>query len=428
MQRYTKSTSSIPDGAERSVGHERKAAAAGSFKYKAATSLLKLIPVLFLGIFIGEMNPIPRPGLDSSSSSSILSPWDDTIKSKSETTTSAIAQTAASSIKGKEMTWPNWPAVAHEELWHPLVFKGDSFVHRARDIVLTPDPKSGKTLLDEFIKVYAERPDKVNMCGIRINHALALFVTVRQLKPTLVVESGVNAGVSTYFIRAAMPDAKIYALDPEDEPICEQGKRWIDPSGKTTYFTGKSFIDIADHNWREMIAKGDMIPESTLVFLDDHLHAIRRIPALIKAGIRHVMIEDNYKMREGATPKDKKGTPKQAFSNRMRKLDAEWLFNNLVSYSEFPPLVPPIMAKESPEPRKGAGGFMVAGDSNLDIVAPILRPDLDPNDMKIFEGIAATLKFDQKMIDRNSYMQFMNYNQICYLDLLPMPKHLAETL
>jgi hypothetical protein len=125
------------------------------------------------------------------------------------------------------MTWPNWPAVAHEELWHPLVFKGDSFVHRAREIVLTPDPKSGKTLLDEFIKVYAKRPDKVNMCSIRINHALALFVTVRQIKPTLVVESGVNTGVSTYFIRAAMPDAKIYALDPEDEPICQQGKRWI---------------------------------------------------------------------------------------------------------------------------------------------------------------------------------------------------------
>ena len=177
-----------------------------------------------------------------------------------------------------------------------------------------------------------------------------------------------------------------------------------------------------------MIAKGDMIPESTLVFLDDHLHAIRRMPALIKAGIRHVMIEDNYKMGEGATPKDKNGTPKQAFFNSRRKGDAEWLFNNLVSYSEFPPLLPPIMAKESPEPRKVAGGFMVASDSNLDIVAPILRPDLDPNDLKIFKGIVATLNFDQKMIDRNSYMQFMCYNQISYLNLLPMPKHLADTL
>jgi len=434
MQRYQKSTTSIPDGAQSSsssdsVGLEKKGAAAHSFKYKGAVLVLfGFIVALCTGIRIGKMNTIPCPGPDSSNTDLTFDV--DTIKSKSaETTTSAIAQTAASSsIQGKEMTWPNWPAVAHEELWHPLVFKGNSFVHRARDIVLTPDPKSGKTLLDDFLKVYSERPDKVNKCGIRINHALALFVTIRQLKPTLVVESGVNAGVSTYFIRAAMPDAKIYALDPEEEPICKQGKRWIDPSGKTTYFTGKKFVDLADHNWREMIKNGEMIPESTLVFLDDHLHAIRRMPAFIKAGIRHVMIEDNYKMGEGATMADKRGTPKQAFSNKERREDAEWLFNNVVSYSEFPPLLPPSMSKESQEPRKPAGGFMVASDSNLDIVSPILRPDLDPNDMKIFEGIAATLDLDQKMIDFNSYMQFMNYNQICYLELLPMPDHLAATL
>jgi len=377
MQRYQKSTIIIPTGAQSSSsnsvrGLEKKGAAACLFTYKGDVlfRFITLIPVFCFGIFIGKMNTIPCPGPDSSST---IRYYNDTIKSNSaETTTRAIAQTAASSsIQGsKEMTWLNWPAVAHEELWHPLVFKGDSFVHRARDIVLTPDPKSGKTLLDDFLKVYSARPDKVNVCGIRINHALALFVTVRQLKPTLVVESGVNAGVSTYFIRAAMPDAKIYALDPEEKPICKQGKRWIDPSGKTTYFTGKKFVDLADHNWREMIANGEMIPESTLVFLDDHLHAIRRMPAFIKAGIRHVMIEDNYKMGEGATPQDKKGTPKQAFNNKNRREAAEWLFNNLVSYSEFPPLLPPSMSKESQVPRKPAGGFMVASDSNLDIVGP----------------------------------------------------------
>jgi hypothetical protein len=117
-------------------------------------------------------------------------------------------------------------------------------------------------------------------------------MTVRQLQPTFVVESGVNAGVSTYFIRAAMPDTKIYALDPEKESICDQGKRWIDPSDKTTYFTGDKFIDLAKHQWRDMIKKGEMNPSKTLIFLDDHLHAIRRIPALIKAGIRHVVVED----------------------------------------------------------------------------------------------------------------------------------------
>ena len=58
--------------------------------------------------------------------------------------------------------------------------------------------------MDEFIEVYKKRPDPVNMCGIRINHALALFLAVKHIQPSLVVESGVNAGVSTYFIRVKL--------------------------------------------------------------------------------------------------------------------------------------------------------------------------------------------------------------------------------
>jgi hypothetical protein len=354
----------------------------------------------------------------------------------------------SSSTKMKEMTWPNWPAVAYEGLFHPLVFKGDSFVHNIRNIVLAPAAGltnsvtdgttttngTAKTVLEEFIDIYKNRPDKVNMCGIRINHALALFVTVRQLQHELVVESGVNAGLSTYIIRAAAPDTEIYALDPEVEAICNQGKRWIDTSDKTTYFTGEKFVDLADHDWRAKFAEGTMDPEKTLIFIDDHLNAIERLPALIKAGIRHVVVEDNYKAFKGATQADKHGCPKQAFNahNTRRRnasmQDGTWLFNNLVSYAEFPPLVPPIMAKDSPEPLKKEGGFMVAADDNLDIVGPILRPDLDDDDMKIFKNVAKALDLDPSMVERNSYMQFMNYNQICYLNLLPMPAHLSAKL
>ena len=71
---------------------------------------------------------------------------------------------------------------------------------------------------------------------------------------------------------------------------------------------------------------------------------------------------------------------------------------------------------------------MVAADDNLDIVGPILRPDLDDDDMKIFKNVAKALDLDPSMVERNSYMQFMNYNQICYLNLLPMPAHLSAKL
>ena len=65
---------------------------------------------------------------------------------------------------------------------------------------------------------------------------------------------------------------------------------------------------------------------------------------------------------------------------------------------------------------------MVAADQNKDIVAPMLRPDLKKGDMKIYEEIATTLGIDPSLTDRFSYMQFMNYNQICHLELLAMPK------
>lgn len=262
------------------------------------------------------------------------------------------------------------------------------------------------------------------MCGIRINHALALFLAVKKIQPTLVVESGVNAGVSTYFIRKASPTTRIFAIDPLEEPICSQGKRWIDTDNQklTINYTGKNFIDLLDLDWKGMIDRKEVDPARTLVFIDDHLHAYKRIAGVMKHGVKHVVVEDNYKDREGATPDDKKSTPKQVFNNKIYHEEAMWLFANTVAYGEFPPIVPPVLAKESTEPRKRAGGFMVAADKNTDIAAPMLRPDLHESDGAVYRKIAAELGFDSTLKDRFSYMQFMNYNQICHLELLPLPR------
>jgi hypothetical protein len=198
----------------------------------------------------------------------------------------------------KMKTWDNWPAIAYEKVGVPLVTKGQSFFHNAHDLYFQKDP-NGKTLMDEFLEVYKNRPDPVNMCGIRINHALALFLAVKQIQPTLVVESGVNAGVSTYFIRAASSTTKIFAIDPLEKPICAQGDRWIDSSSLTTNYTGKKFVDLMDLDWKGMAARGEIDPDSTLVFIDDHLHAFKRIAGVMKFGVRHIVVEDNYKYGEG---------------------------------------------------------------------------------------------------------------------------------
>ena len=123
----------------------------------------------------------------------------------------------------------------------------------------------------------------------------------------------------------------------------------------------------------------------------------------------------------GATRNDKRSTPKQMFHGKQWKKEGDWLLNNTVAYAEFPPLVPPIMAAAYTGERKKAGGFMVAADNNTDIVHPMLRPDLDGDDMKMYTRIANTLGYDPTLNDDESYMQFMNYNQICHLELLPYP-------
>jgi hypothetical protein len=114
----------------------------------------------------------------------------------------------------------DWPGVPLEKVGHVLVKKGTNFVENTRELLLTH--------LDEFLDVYEKRPDKVNKCGIRINHAYALWLSCKVLQPKTIIESGVNAGQSTYFMRSAAPDAKIFAIDPEDKPICGQKERWID--------------------------------------------------------------------------------------------------------------------------------------------------------------------------------------------------------
>lgn len=331
-------------------------------------------------------------------------------------------------LTAKTHTWKDWPAVAYKEIGHSLVIKGDdSFSINAKKHYFTTtdmnkNSNNGKSikLIDEFLEVYKNRPDKTNLCGIRINHAMALFLSVRLLQPSLVVESGVNAGQSTYFIRAAASNnkTKIFAIDPLDEPICSQKTRWIDDSKLTTYFTGKKdFVDLLDLDWKGMIDKKEVDANNTLVFLDDHLHVYDRIKAMMKHGIRHYVCEDNYKVGEGATRFDKISTPKQLFSDGNNDDVRDFFDNHVKTYAEFPALVPPIVAKESKEPRKPAGGFMVAADKNEDIVHPILRPDLDEHDMALYEEIATVLGYDPSLKDKESYMQFMNYNQIAYLEV-----------
>ena len=210
--------------------------------------------------------------------------------------------------------------------------------------------------LDEFLQVYKDRPDKTNTCGIRINHSLAIYTITKRLQPTTIVESGVNSdsGQSTYFFQKAAPNANIISIDPMDKPICGQPVRWIYDTNNE-YLTGSNFVDFDQVNWGERIKSGAVNPSSTLVFVDDHRGFYKRFPTLMTFGFRHVINEDNYKIGEGATPQDKSGfTPKQMWE-KPADPETQWLFQNSKIYTEFPPILPPVLSKSSPHPKKPQG-------------------------------------------------------------------------
>lgn len=194
------------------------------------------------------------------------------------------------------------------------------------------------------MSLYSRRTEKRNVGGMRIDHSFALWYTLRMLQPTAVIESGAQAGLSTWLIRNAVPKARIFSLDPSPPRRRLPG---------VEYFVKGKFVDFAAVNWSER----GVTAERTVVFVDDHQSAYRRIFKVNQIGFKHFIIEDNYpyltgdalslktacevQRRRPGSYKDNFGRLKvnqtwEEHINMARELDEK-----LLSYYEFPPLVSP---------------------------------------------------------------------------------------
>jgi hypothetical protein len=113
--------------------------------------------------------------------------------------------------------------------------------------------------------------------------------------------------------------------------------------------------------------------------------------------------------------------------------DSKFAFNQMITYFEFPPLIPPGMAKLYPGSKKKQGGFLHAEDNaNLEcIMEPLLHPDHNTkkgiSDNKIYHKICDLLSIDPELKDDASYMQIMNYCFIAYFELQPLAPRLVKT-
>ncbi|CAB9528027.1 expressed unknown protein [Seminavis robusta] len=305
-----------------------------------------------------------------------------------------------------------WPGqTPSSELGHPLVRIGHSFLDDNLKLLLLRE-------WDDFISVYNSRHDRNNICGMRVNHAYAVWLTVRHLKPSTIIESGINAGLSTYLLRHAAPNStRIYSIDPRDQPICNQPQRWIDPSPLTTYYTGANFVDLQKIDWQQKIDSGEIQdPANTLIFQDDHTNSFEHVLTYMKYGFRHVLMEDNYRPGEGGSRVDKSGfSPKQMLARV--DPDSKFFFSQLDSYAEFPPLFPPVLAKDAQIPYKHLyNAFLTPTQSVHDVHEPLFRPDLEnrTEDQRFWLQANEQMGYDPQVKDKYSFFQWFQYVHIAY--------------
>ena len=135
--------------------------------------------------------------------------------------------------------------------------------------------------LNEFSLLYKTRPIKNNKGGMLFTHMFYFYLILKNLKPELIIESGVYKGQSTWLIENTLPNSKIISID-------------IDLN-KREYISKKSEYRSLDFKYNEF----KNLPNNTLVFFDDHVNHVERIKQSNFFGIKNIVLEDNYPTSEG---------------------------------------------------------------------------------------------------------------------------------
>ena len=141
--------------------------------------------------------------------------------------------------------------------------------------------------LREFAAIMKERPFD-NEQGLRGVSAFALYWFIQEVQPTAVFEVGVWKGFSTWIIRRAAPNARVFCFDPMFmmEPFLNTSKvgpTYRDPS------VSYSHQEFSCANIGELAAQSSR----PLVFFDDHQNKLPRVRQAKEAGIKHVIFDDN---------------------------------------------------------------------------------------------------------------------------------------
>lgn len=137
--------------------------------------------------------------------------------------------------------------------------------------------------LDDFMDEIYDPFYSENDGGMKTPDMFTLYVILREIKPDVVIESGVWKGQSTKLIRKTLgEDCEIICLDPR--PIFG----WQDDNDNTTYYTDNEFKDFNELDLKEYD------DEKTVAFFDDHCNQLHRLKGCYDKNIKYAIFNDNY--------------------------------------------------------------------------------------------------------------------------------------
>lgn len=137
--------------------------------------------------------------------------------------------------------------------------------------------------IDKFMEEIYEPFYSENNGGMKTPGMFILYTMLSEIKPEVVIESGVWKGQSTKLIRESVGnDCEIISLDPRTV------YGWQDDNDNTIYYTDTEFKDFNELDLTEYADK------KIVAFFDDHSNQLHRLKGCYNKNINYVIFNGNY--------------------------------------------------------------------------------------------------------------------------------------
>jgi len=144
---------------------------------------------------------------------------------------------------------------------------------------------------NSFADIITTKPWQTNEGGLNTHGLFFLYCVLKELKPKVVIESGIWKGVSTWLIEKTLPNTDIICIDPPALGYEKVNPNWFVYKSKTAQYSSVDFLE-QTFNLTD--------PDEALVFFDDHQDHGPRINHCYNLGITNIILDDNYKSKAGS--------------------------------------------------------------------------------------------------------------------------------